>query len=276
MRNPTTSVVGATQNDRPTPDADKDDGWWTPRKLLVALIGASALAIVFLALFTMQTIAANNARSERSSAVAAEEDAEKTQQDAENRASELRERYDPQVQADLAALDAEVTKQACTEADAAGYADGSPPTAATLIQNAAKEYPQLDEFDDATSNIDVASVNTRIGECFAAGKARKTADAAAEQQRKAEADAAAAAAEAARVASLTEPKGNGLWTVGLEMAAGVWRSSGGGSSCYWERHPDGSPDDIIDNHYGSGGGTVTVRDGEEFETADCGTWSKVG
>jgi hypothetical protein len=32
------------------------------------------------------------------------------------------------------------------------------------------------------------------------------------------------------------------------------------------------PDDIIDNHFGLAGGTVTVRDGEEFETDGCGTW----
>lgn len=75
---------------------------------------------------------------------------------------------------------------------------------------------------------------------------------------------------------MSDPKGDGNWTVGVEMAAGKWRSQGTGSSCYWQRSPDGESSEIIDNHFGDAGGTVTVRSGEEFQTRGCGQWEKVG
>ncbi len=48
--------------------------------------------------------------------------------------------------------------------------------------------------------------------------------------------------------TLTEPKGDGFYTVGDEIAPGRWRSNGSGDGCYWARLD--SDQDILDNHYG--------------------------
>ena len=72
-----------------------------------------------------------------------------------------------------------------------------------------------------------------------------------------------------------QPKGDGFYTVGVEIAVGRWRSTGTGDSCYWVRL-DGKQD-ILGNHFGKAGGTVTVR-ATDYEVAfeDCGTWEYLG
>jgi hypothetical protein len=72
-----------------------------------------------------------------------------------------------------------------------------------------------------------------------------------------------------------DPKGDGFYTVGLEIAPGRWESTGSGSGCYWARL-DGNQN-ILDNHFGNAGGSVTVRPTDyEIEFNDCGTWQYVG
>jgi hypothetical protein len=71
------------------------------------------------------------------------------------------------------------------------------------------------------------------------------------------------------------PKDDGFYTVGVEIVAGNWRSTGTGDSCYWERL-DGKQN-ILDNHYGSAGGTVVVRATDyEVHFNDCGIWEYLG
>lgn len=75
--------------------------------------------------------------------------------------------------------------------------------------------------------------------------------------------------------SVVAPKENGFYTVGVEIAAGKWKSTGSGDSCYWARL-DGNQD-ILDNHFGLAGGTVTIRSGDyEVEFKDCGIWEYIG
>jgi hypothetical protein len=72
-----------------------------------------------------------------------------------------------------------------------------------------------------------------------------------------------------------ESKSDGFYTVGVEIAVGRWKSNGTGDSCYWARL-DGNQS-VIDNHFGSAGGTVTIRETDyEIEFNDCGEWEYLG
>jgi hypothetical protein len=76
-------------------------------------------------------------------------------------------------------------------------------------------------------------------------------------------------------ADATQPRGDGFYTVGVEIAPGSWRSTGSNDDCYWARLDGGQ--DIIDNHFGSAGGTVTVAASDyEVQFSDCGQWEYVG
>jgi hypothetical protein len=68
--------------------------------------------------------------------------------------------------------------------------------------------------------------------------------------------------------------GDGVWTVGTDMPAGTYRSTGVSSMCYWEITKTGSNgSDIIANDLPSGGHPqVTLKRGQDFGTNDCGTW----
>lgn len=71
-----------------------------------------------------------------------------------------------------------------------------------------------------------------------------------------------------------DPKENGFFTVGVEIVPGHWRSTGTGDDCYWARL-DGNQD-ILDNHFGNAGGTVTVFPSDyEIQFEDCGIWEYV-
>lgn len=69
--------------------------------------------------------------------------------------------------------------------------------------------------------------------------------------------------------------GAGTWEVGVDVVAGKYKTLGS-DNCYWARlrNNDGSTDDIIDNNIGAGPQTVTIKDGEYFETQRCGTWTR--
>jgi hypothetical protein len=71
------------------------------------------------------------------------------------------------------------------------------------------------------------------------------------------------------------PKGDGIYRLGENMAPGLWYSDGSADNCYWQISPIGSSD-IIDNHFGSAGGSVTLQAGQQFETRNCGNWTHQG
>ncbi len=76
-------------------------------------------------------------------------------------------------------------------------------------------------------------------------------------------------------ADATDPKGDGFYTVGIEIAPGRWESTGTGSRCYWARL-DGNQN-ILGNHYGNAGGSITIRATDyEVEFNECGTWEYRG
>lgn len=72
-----------------------------------------------------------------------------------------------------------------------------------------------------------------------------------------------------------EPKGNGFFTVGIEIAPGRWQSTGSNDDCYWARLT--STNDILNNHFGNAGGTVNISPNDyEVVFSDCGIWEYLG
>jgi hypothetical protein len=85
--------------------------------------------------------------------------------------------------------------------------------------------------------------------------------------------------EAEQQAAQSTIEGDGTWLVGEDFAAGTYRADAG-EGCYWARltsaHAGDALDNIIENGIGGGSQTVTLAEGEWFETADCGEWEKIG
>lgn len=74
---------------------------------------------------------------------------------------------------------------------------------------------------------------------------------------------------------MTKDKKDGFYLVGVDIAPGVWRSTGSGDSCYWAITT--KTDNIINNHFGMAGGTMYVMpSGYQVELDDCGTWTYLG
>lgn len=71
---------------------------------------------------------------------------------------------------------------------------------------------------------------------------------------------------------------DGTWLVGRDITAGTYTTEKEVSgTCYWERHnpkKDGASAIIANGFPGGGKPTVTLRNGEEFRTMDCGAWSR--
>jgi hypothetical protein len=67
---------------------------------------------------------------------------------------------------------------------------------------------------------------------------------------------------------------DGVYRVNQDIAPGTYRSTGKGSSCYWER--SGENENILDNHIGFTGAVVTIQPTDfKFESKRCGTWVAV-
>lgn len=72
-----------------------------------------------------------------------------------------------------------------------------------------------------------------------------------------------------------DPKGDGFYTVGIEIAPGRWRSTGSGDGCYYSLND--AYQDINENHFGESGITITVQPTDyEVEFDECGTWEYLG
>lgn len=72
---------------------------------------------------------------------------------------------------------------------------------------------------------------------------------------------------------------DGTWVVGEDIPAGTYKvNQPVGDTCYWAITKSGSNGgSIIQNDLVQGGRPkVTIKKGQDFETARCGTWTKVG
>lgn len=72
--------------------------------------------------------------------------------------------------------------------------------------------------------------------------------------------------------------GGGVKLIGKNVTPGTYTSSEVGDFCYYEWKTDtSSAAGIVDNNIiQSGTATVTLRDGEIFESTGCGTWTRQG
>ncbi len=76
-------------------------------------------------------------------------------------------------------------------------------------------------------------------------------------------------------ANAEAPKGDGFYTVGVEIAPGRWKSTGTESGCYWARLD--AFQNTLGNHFGNSGGTATIRASDyEVEFNGCGMWEYLG
>lgn len=69
---------------------------------------------------------------------------------------------------------------------------------------------------------------------------------------------------------------DGTWTVGEDIPAGTYRTTGSDASCYWEIDKSGTNGgSIVDNHVGGGNLRVTIKNGQDFTSQRCGEWTKI-
>ena len=70
---------------------------------------------------------------------------------------------------------------------------------------------------------------------------------------------------------LKADKDDGFYLVNIDIAPGVWKSTGTGSSCYWSI--TAKTGDILDNHLGMSGGTAYIpASAFQVEFSRCGIW----
>lgn len=95
----------------------------------------------------------------------------------------------------------------------------------------------------------------------------------------AQATTAAAAPSPTKPAEPPAPKvptiGEGIWTVGEDVEPGTYKVAEAAEDyCYWAILDDEG--NIIDNYLGAGKPKVTIKNGQQFETANCPIFEKVG
>ena len=79
-------------------------------------------------------------------------------------------------------------------------------------------------------------------------------------------------AQAIALERLRRDKGNGFYLVNVDIAPGVWRSTGSGDGCYWAT--TSATGSILDNHFGMSGGTAYISPSAfQVEFSDCGIWT---
>ncbi len=82
----------------------------------------------------------------------------------------------------------------------------------------------------------------------------------------------------AATASPTDPFGEGIYQVGVDIAAGTWVNDGVGDLCYWARLSGfgGDLNEIIATDNREGQHIVIIEVGDSgFDSNDCGIWLKI-
>ncbi|MER7114393.1 hypothetical protein ABT332_07855 [Saccharomonospora azurea] len=104
------------------------------------------------------------------------------------------------------------------------------------------------------------------------------------QQREAELDERSTELDAREAALQKEEQevaantiGEGVWTVGVDIEPGTYRATDVSSMCYWEIRQTGVTgfEGVINNGLPGGGNpSVTLSEGQDFQTNRCGEWTK--
>ncbi|WP_154663787.1 hypothetical protein [Saccharomonospora iraqiensis] len=70
--------------------------------------------------------------------------------------------------------------------------------------------------------------------------------------------------------------GDGTWTVGVDLEPGTYRAQDVSSDCYWAISASGSNgSDLLENDIPGGGNpTVTLAEGQDFQSRRCGEWTR--
>lgn len=90
-------------------------------------------------------------------------------------------------------------------------------------------------------------------------------------------EAVAAPSQTPAQPSLRTSFGDGTHVVGQTFAPGTYTTPGAGDFCLYQWLTSTGKDGEIVNQSGTkGSATVTLTEGEVFESMRCGTWSKVG
>lgn len=134
----------------------------------------------------------------------------------------------------------------------------------------------LEDLDAAESTRDsaLADLETAQADLTAAQDDRDEAIARAED---AEAELAAVQAAAEKAEAAKVQFGDGTWVVGKDIEPGVYRSSGQGSWCYWERLSglSGEFGDIIANGAPDGPAVVEIESSDAaFSSQGCKSWTR--
>jgi len=177
-------------------------------------------------------------------------EAETELSEAANLVEELLLAYDPEIQAAKQALQAAAIPTACQTAQDAAAAGNRAPSVRDVLTELADSTPTAGFTPQDL--VDSEVIQAEIIRCFE---------------------------EAALQAVLYSPHPSGFHTVGDEIGPGVWRSTGNGDGCYWERLRglSGEFDDIITNYFGNAGVTVRISASDvAFSSSGCGTWEYVG
>lgn len=77
--------------------------------------------------------------------------------------------------------------------------------------------------------------------------------------------------------SATAPFTAGTYIIGVDIAPGTWRASGG-DGCYWARLSGfgGTLQEIVANDFKNGSAIVTIGPMDKgFRSDSCGTWTKI-
>jgi len=160
------------------------------------------------------------------------------------------------IQAAAAALQREAKPLACDAGREVARAGDSRAFSLGLLDLKA---PEGTPSFDMGEHLDLEALEAEFDRCFA--------------------DEAATIAEEEQRERLTSPKSDGFYVVGEEIMPGVWRSTGAGDGCYWERLSglSGEFGDIIANHFGNAGVTVRIRSSDAAFSSDrCGPWEYQG
>lgn len=78
------------------------------------------------------------------------------------------------------------------------------------------------------------------------------------------------------ISPLALPHGPGVYLVGIDIEPGVWRNNSSNDNCYWKITT--KTDDIINNYYGMGGGTMYIPSNgfQVIMEKECGKWIYLG
>lgn len=158
--------------------------------------------------------------------------------------------YDTAIRANLSTIDALDSDLAAAQSDLQ--------TSQASLQDAQNALKPQNELSERETKL--ASAESALSEREADVKARE--------------DAITAKEAYIQQTSLTD----GKYSTGVSMEPGVYRTESTNTRCYWAVYTSGTNyDDIVQNDLGSTGVlTVTVQNGQDFETQRCGTWQKIG